>query len=126
MNFPMGQILVLAYLFLVLLLGGASAAGFGGNTALQLLGAALIAWTLWGDRRAVQTQTGLQIFLVGLAAVAALQFLPLPPFLWHLLPGRAAIAKGYDLAGIHQTRLCNVPQGLSDSVSQGCAIPARS
>lgn len=100
MNFPMGQILVLAYLFLVLLLGGASAAGFGGNTALQLLGAALIAWTLWGDRRAVQTQTGLQIFLVGLAAVAALQFLPLPPFLWHLLPGRAAIAKGYDLAGM--------------------------
>ena len=41
----------LAYLAAVLLLGGASAAGQGGNLLLQLGGAGLIGWTLWSADR---------------------------------------------------------------------------
>lgn len=100
MNLSLGQSLVLAYLFFVLILGGASAAGFSGNTVLQLVGAALIAWTFWSDRRGPSLQTGLRTFLIALAIVAALQFLPLPPAVWHLIPGRAPIAEGFDLAGM--------------------------
>lgn len=102
MNITFGQGIILIYLALILVLGGASAAGFGANTTLQLLGAALIAWIVWSDRKPVPFQTGLTLFLLALAAVAALQFLPLPPFAWHLLPGRSSIERGFELAGMTQ------------------------
>lgn len=102
MNTSLGQGVILAYLAMVLLLGGASAGGFAANSTLQFLGAALIAWTWWREPRGSAMHTGLRLFLLVLAAVAAIQFLPLPPFAWHLLPGRAAIARGFDLAGMEQ------------------------
>lgn len=89
---------VLAYLFVVLVLGGASAAGHSANLLLQVLGAALIGWTLWSEEPGAGNRTGFGAVLVGLVLLAMLQFVPLPPALWQHLPGRAAIAEGYRLA----------------------------
>lgn len=89
----------LVYLAAVLLLGGASAAGFSGNLALQLAGAVLIAWTLWGTAPGSALRTDLKPFGLALVVLALVQFLPLPPALWQMLPGREALARGYDLIG---------------------------
>ncbi len=86
----------LVYLVLVLILGGASAAGLMANVLLQVLGAGLIGWSLWGASPGAQ-HTGLRRFAVVLAILAAVQFLPLPPVLWSHLPGRGAIAAGFEL-----------------------------
>ena len=90
----------LALTLAVIVLGGASAAGFGANAALQFAGAGLIAWTLWDQPPSAGTPTGLRRFLLALGLVAVIQLLPLPAALWQLLPGRGAIAAGYDLAGM--------------------------
>lgn len=90
---------VLAYLVAVLLLGGASAAGHGVNLLLQLIGAALIAWTLLADSEPGPVRTGLRRFAIAAAVLAAVQFLPLPPGLWKLLPGREAVHDGFLLIG---------------------------
>jgi putative inorganic carbon (hco3(-)) transporter len=100
MTMPLRQWAVLAFLLLVLILGGASAAGHTGNLILQFAGAGLIAYTVWSNDRAKDQSTGLGRFLMALAALFAIQFIPLPPALWQALPGREAIAKGYDLAGM--------------------------
>lgn len=90
---------VLAYLVLVLLLGGASAAGFGGNVLLQLLGAGLIGWTLWSHGEGHVLHTGLRRFFIALFVLMAVQFLPLPPGLWRLLPGREVVHQGFVTLG---------------------------
>lgn len=102
MSIKFGQGIILTYLALVLMLGGASAAGFGANTTLQLLGAALITWIFWSDRKPGDFSTGLRLFLIVLAGLATLQFIPLPPIIWHLLPGRGTIVRGFELAGMSQ------------------------
>lgn len=86
----------LAYLVLVLVIGGASAAGHGANLALQLLGTGLIGWSL---SRRPPLKTGLRWFGLAFALLVVVQFLPLPPGLWTALPGRPAIAQGFALAG---------------------------
>lgn len=90
----------LAYLAAVLLLGGASAAGEPGNLLLQLLGAVLIGWTVWQSGDALPLKTGLRRFFIALAALMALQFLPLPPGLWQAMPGREAVHEGFTLLGV--------------------------
>jgi putative inorganic carbon (hco3(-)) transporter len=80
------------------LLGGASAAGLIPNALLGLIGAALIGWSLWNEPASSVTHTGLRPVLVALAGLAVLQFIPLPPAIWTLLPGREAVANGYALA----------------------------
>lgn len=90
----------LAYLTAVLLIGGASAAGQTGNLLLQLAGAGLIGWTLWSADRNHSIPTGLRWFALALAVLALVQFLPLPPVLWTLLPGRAAVAEGFAMLGV--------------------------
>lgn len=85
----------LAYLVAVLILGGASAAGFSGNFLLQLLGAGLIGWTVWERPEEPPLRTGLGPFLIALAVLMAVQFVPLPPGLWRALPGREAIYQGF-------------------------------
>ena len=90
----------LGYLAAVLLLGGASAAGIGTNGLLGLGGAVLIGWALWRESPAQGTQTGLRPFLLGMLALLAFQFLPLPPFFWRHLPGRESVASGFELAGV--------------------------
>ncbi|MCW1401496.1 hypothetical protein OKA06_03830 [Novosphingobium sp. MW5] len=89
----------LAYLALVLVFGGASAASPLGNVSLQLLGAGLITWSLL-DRGAEGTlHTGLRRFGIALALLMAVQFLPLPPSLWQHLPGRGPVYEGFALIG---------------------------
>lgn len=100
MTFSFKQGAVLSYLFLVLIMGGASAAGYGANVILQLGGAALIAWTLWEEHPGKGVSTGLFWFLTILGIVAALQFLPLPPAIWQSLPGREEVSNGFRLAGM--------------------------
>lgn len=88
-----------AYLVLVLLFGGASAAGLSANLMLQFLGAALIAWTVADGDKGPALRTGLGRFLAALAVLALVQFVPLPPALWSLLPGRDAVLHGFTLIG---------------------------
>lgn len=89
---------VLGYFVLVLVLGGASAAGFAGNLMLELLGAGLIGWCLAvPDPIGKMPTRELRPLFLALAALAVLQLTPLPPALWTLLPGRESIAKGYAL-----------------------------
>lgn len=89
----------LAYLALVLVLGGASAASPLGNVFLQLLGAALIGWSLLQRSEETTLHTGLRRFMIALAVLMAVQFLPLPPGLWRLLPGREEVYQGFTLIG---------------------------
>ncbi|MFM5895799.1 MAG: O-antigen ligase family protein [Novosphingobium sp.] len=86
------------YFVAVLLLGGASAAGLIPNALLGLVGAALIGWSLWNEPASSVMHTGLRPVLFALAGLAVLQFIPLPPAIWTLLPGREAVASGYALA----------------------------
>ena len=89
----------IAYLVMVLLLGGASAAGLAGNALLQVSGAVLIGWTLWSQPWQEGAATGLRWFGLALAILVCVQFVPLPPALWPSLPGRHAVARGFDLLG---------------------------
>lgn len=100
MTIQLRQAAVLGYLLLVLVLGGASAAGNAANAALQFGGAALIAWSIWSGTSDNAIQTGLRPVLIGLALLAFIQFIRLPPALWQILPGRSEIAKGYELAAM--------------------------
>ena len=90
----------LAYLVAVLLLGGASAAGFSGNLLLEVGGAGLIAWTLWEAREGEPLHTGLRPFLIALGVLMAVQFVPLPPGLWRHLPGREGVYQGFVTLGV--------------------------
>lgn len=103
-----------AYLFLCLLLGGASAAGFLANGALQLLGLACILTVLLsGSTPALPKHARMLLALVGAtAALLTIELIPLPSFLWQLLPGRADIAEGYGLLGVSAPWL---PLSLSPS-----------
>jgi len=93
--------LVPAYLLLCLLIGGASAAGFWNNLALQLIGLAIIFSSL-----AVKPKTPLSrptrqasaiLILVGLLILV--QIVPLPPSVWTHLPGREPVVGGFALIG---------------------------
>lgn len=102
MTLPLHHWLVLIFVLLTLGLGGASAAGFSGNLFLQFAGASLIAYSVWNIDRAGDLTTGVGRFLIALLGLFLLQFLPLPPALWRLMPGREAVASGYELAGMSQ------------------------
>ena len=88
----------LAYLTLVLLLGGASAAGFIGNFLIQVLGAGLIGFCLsrpsWSPEAADFPWRRL---LAAWLALIVVQLVPLPPAIWSSLPGRQAVAQGFAL-----------------------------
>ena len=87
---------VIAYLVLVLLFGGASAAGFVPNAVLQVLGALLLGWCLAApDPLAAPWPSGLRRCAIALLVLIAVQFIPLPPFVWSALPGRGIITDGY-------------------------------
>lgn len=90
-----------AFLLLCLVLGGASAAGFGVNLLLQLLALALIVWALLARRSTGLPSPARQ--LIGILAlmliVGAIQLVPLPPGLWQALPGREQVAEGFRLLG---------------------------
>jgi O-antigen ligase len=90
-----------AYLLLCLLLGGASAAGFWANMALQLLAVPIIFWALVVDRQTPMPAAARRLVLLLLLALAlgALHLVPLPPAIWTKLPGREAVAQGFAMLG---------------------------
>ena len=90
----------LAYLVTVLLLGGASAAGFTGNALLQIGGAILVGWSLWESGDGEIAHTGLGKFFLALLVLWGVQFIPLPPGLWQHLPGRGLVYQGFTQLGV--------------------------
>lgn len=90
------------YLTLCLLLGGASAAGFLANCALQILGLlCILTVVLSGSLPELPRPARLLLCLLAAAAALLLfELLPLPPFLWQMLPGRSVEAQGYGLLGM--------------------------
>lgn len=89
------------YLALCLLLGGASAAGFLANGALQMLGILCILLVVLTGALPILERDSRNLLLLFAAAGALLllELLPLPPFLWSLLPGRDWVAEGYAAMG---------------------------
>lgn len=95
------QMVVPAYLFLCLVIGG-SAQGVWGNMILQLLGLAIIAWAIAAPAEQRLVKPARQLLILALAAIAIviLQLIPLPPSLWTKLGAREAIADGYHILGL--------------------------
>jgi O-antigen ligase len=93
--------LIPAFLFLCLVLGGASAAGYWANMALQLIAIPIIAWALLVQRSAPMSPAGrpLLVLLALTLLLIGLQLIPLPPGLWTALPGRDDAAAGFALLG---------------------------
>lgn len=91
-----------AYLFLCLILGGASNGGFLANGILQLLGVALLVWAFWSPAQPKlgQSRKMLGAMLGAGCALIALQFVPIPDFLWRLAPARGELAMEGAVAGI--------------------------
>jgi len=93
------RMVVPGYAAAVLVLGGASAAGFAANHALQLIGVVLIALQL-ARGPALPVTPALRRVGWALAVLAVVQFVPLPPGVWAHLPGRERVAAGFDLIGM--------------------------
>lgn len=89
--------IVPAYLFLCLILGGASAAGFWSNMVLQLIAIPIIAWSLLIRRSTpMSSSSRTLVWLLGLMLLLiGLQLVPLPPAIWTALPGREGVAAGF-------------------------------
>ena len=87
------------YIALCLLVGGSSASAIIPNLVLQLVAVILLVVALVAaDGTApAKPQPFLRAALIVFAAVAVLQFLPLPPSVWGALPGRGFVAEGFDL-----------------------------
>jgi len=90
-----------AYLFLCLILGGASAAGLWANLALQLLAIPILfaAVALRPDPPLGPPARRLQLLLALMIGLVLVQLVPLPPALWTALPGRDHVREGFELLG---------------------------
>ena len=90
------------YLFACLLLGG-SAQGIWANMLVQLVGVAVIAWAAMAPAGNPLVRSQHRLLLVAGAglAVAAIQLVPLPATVWPQLGGRARIASGFEVLGMH-------------------------
>ena len=89
-----------AYILLCIVLGG-SVQGIWGNMILQLLGIAIIAWSLLTAESLRPPRAAKPLFAIAGATVALLlvQLVPLPPHLWQAVPGREPIVAGFELLG---------------------------
>ena len=92
--------IVPAYVLLCIVLGG-SIQGYWGAATVQLLGIAIIAWSLIASRPMRPSGPAAALFAIaGLTVLLLLvQLVPLPPGLWTAIPGRSAIVEGYRLLG---------------------------
>lgn len=90
-----------AFLFLCLLLGGSRQSAWMNGT-LQLAAVLLVGWAVVSSdlRRMPLSARYLLALVIGALALVVLQLLPLPPRLWTGLPGREAVAAGYESLGI--------------------------
>jgi len=99
-----GGILVVAFVGLAFVLGGASGPESTAAFILQILSAILIAAAAF-QRGATQSPAMSRLLLVGASAYFALilvHLAPLPPQIWAGLPGRSFIAESLALAGTPQ------------------------
>lgn len=82
------------YLFVCLVLGGASNGGFLANALLQLMGLGLMVWALWKPAESPLSERARPLFwlLAALIFMALLQFMPLPRAVWEIPVGRANLA----------------------------------
>jgi O-Antigen ligase len=90
------------WLWCCLILGGASQGGMAANLLLQLgAGLFLAAWLWRGGRQRIGESERIPVAIV-VAAMAwiAIMFVPLPPAIWQILPGRDFVADGYRLLGM--------------------------
>ncbi|HEY1605312.1 MAG TPA: O-antigen ligase family protein [Allosphingosinicella sp.] len=101
MNHYLRVALVPFYLVLCLVFGGASAAGYWANMGLQLLAIPIIVWAVAASPSQPLAPPARQLIGLLLLAllVVALQFVPLPPSLWTVFPGRQTIVDGFRLLG---------------------------
>ena len=88
-----------AFVLCALILGGSSSGGLWANLLLQLASGALLVWLLAARLPLLPPRGAAAIFLA-FTALLAIQLVPLPPSVWTALPGRSAVADGFDLAGI--------------------------
>ncbi|WP_420606029.1 O-antigen ligase family protein [Novosphingopyxis sp.] len=98
-------VLLPVYLSICLLLGGASTGGIIANTILQLLAVAILAYHFWAP--STETAIPKTKVILGLYWLIALyvcwtivQMIPLPPSMWHALPGREFIERGDAMLGM--------------------------
>jgi O-antigen ligase len=93
--------IVPAFLLLCLVLGGASAAGFWENMALQLIALPIIFWSLTTRRGTPTGPPGRQLLVLTalMLLVPLLQLVPLPPSVWTALPGRGHVVQAFALLG---------------------------
>lgn len=91
-----------AYLALCLVLGGASAAGFWVNMALQLIAILIICWSVQVRRGTEMPRAAKQLLWIAALGVilVAIQLIPLPPSIWTHFPGRDVTARGFELLAI--------------------------
>lgn len=82
-------------LWICLLLGGGTRAGFLGDVVIQIIAipALLYGLAIMDWRRNI----GAVIFCAALALIPLAQLLQLPPQLWILLPGREVLSEAYDI-----------------------------
>ncbi len=97
----MRSAVVPAYILLCIVLGG-SAQGYWGAAILQVLGIAIIAWSLLTPDRLRLSGPAMALFAIAGLTVLLLivHLVPLPPGLWTAIPGREPIAEGYRLLGL--------------------------
>lgn len=90
------------YLFVCLVLGGASNGGFLANALLQVMGVVLIAWALWTPVDSPLSERARPLFwlLAALIFMIVLQFMPLPRAVWEMPVGRADLAVEGELIGV--------------------------
>jgi O-antigen ligase len=89
------------FLTLVLALGGASRGAFLAHGIIDLAAAGLLIWLIWDRQTSALPKGGVVplALAIGFLAIGLLQLVPLPPAIWTALPGRAEIAKGFELIG---------------------------
>lgn len=83
-----------AFTIVCLVMGGSTGPGFLSDTIVQLLAVPLLLAGLWRYSSLAPTEQPrwALAFSLMIAAVPAVQLLPLPPFVWTSLPGREALA----------------------------------
>lgn len=81
------------YLFLCIVLGGASNGGFLANAVLQLLSVAILVWAFWqpADPQSGTSRLSLKWLMMAGGLLVAIQFLPVPIWFWELSAGRSQI-----------------------------------
>lgn len=84
-----------------LLLGGGTRGGFASDAVLQLIAIPALLFSLWSlFEQPLTRQMRIALwFCLAIAALPLLQLVPLPPFLWTLLPNREPSVAGLETIG---------------------------